>query len=112
MPRSPNPAMLATIMLCTLVLGSATSAADVKGSKDHPMVSRYEGAQIIKYSQEKFDEYTLLLGKAKARKPGEHKTVEGAVTQIRYQINKERTTLEVFKNYQQALADAGFETLF
>jgi len=101
---------VAATMLFTL--GGAASAADVKGSKDHPLVSRYEGGQIIKYAQVKFDEYTLLLGKAKARKPGKHQVVEGAVTQIRYQIDKERTTLEVFKNYEQALADAGFETLF
>lgn len=112
MPYSPRPVVLAAIILFTLAAGGAASAADVKGSKDHPLVSRYEGARIVKYSQEKFDEYTLLLGKAKARKPGEHQAVEGAVTMIRYEIDKERTTLEVFKNYEQALADAGFETLF
>lgn len=112
MPYSRRPLVLAIIILFTLTLGGAASAADVKGSKDHPLVSRYEGGQIVKYAQVKFDEYTLLLGKAKARKSGEHQTVEGSVTQIRYQIDKERTTLEVFRNYQQALTDAGFETLF
>ena len=112
MPYSPRPAVLAAIILFPLAMSGAASAADVEGSKDHPLVSRYEGAQIVKYSQEKFNEYTLLLGKAKARKPGEHQAVEGAVTMIRYQIDKERTTLEVFKNYEKALADAGFETLF
>ncbi len=110
--KSALASAFAAIMLFNLALGSAASAADVKGSKDHPLVSRYEGGQIIKYAHVKFDEYTLLLGKAKARKPGENQVVEGTVTQIRYQINKERTTLEVFKNYEQALADAGFETLF
>jgi outer membrane protein OmpA-like peptidoglycan-associated protein len=104
--------VLSAIILFTLAMSGAASAADVKGSKDHPLVSRYEGARIVKYSQEKFDEYTLLLGKAKARKPGAHQAVEGAVTMVRYEIDKERTTLEVFKNYEQALADAGFETLF
>lgn len=104
--------LVAFLIFC-LVPVSAASAADVKGSKDHPLVSRYEGAEIVKYSQEKFDEYTLLLGKPKGRKePGEHQVVEGAVTKIRYQIDKERTTLEVYKNYEKALADAGFETLF
>lgn len=112
MPYSPRPMVLAAIMLFTLAMAGAVSAADVKGSQDHPLVSRYEGARIIKYTREKFDEYTLLLGMAKARKPGEHQTVEGAVTAIRYEINKERTTLEVFRNYEQALTNAGFETLF
>jgi outer membrane protein OmpA-like peptidoglycan-associated protein len=103
---------VAVLMMSTLAMSGAASGADVKGGKDHPLVSRYEGGRIVKYAQVKFDEYTLLLGKAKARKPGEHLTVEGAVTQIRYEIHKERTTLEIFRNYRQALADAGFETLF
>lgn len=100
--------MFAFLLICI----APASAADVKGSKDHPLVSRYDGAQIVQYSQEKFDEYTLLLGKPKEREPGDHQTVEGAVTKFRYQIDKERTTLEVYKNYENALAGAGFETLF
>lgn len=112
MPNFPRAVAFATIILFILAMGGAASAADVKGSKDHPLVSRYEGAQIVKFSHVTFDEYTLLLGKAKARKPGKHQTVEGAVTMVRYEIDKERTTLEIFKNYEQALADAGFETLF
>lgn len=112
MPYSPRPMGLAAIMLFTFATAGIASAADVKGSQDHPLVSRYEDARIVKYAREKFDEYTLLLGKAKARKPGEHQSVEGTVTAIRYEIDKERTTLEVFRNYEQALTDAGFETLF
>jgi outer membrane protein OmpA-like peptidoglycan-associated protein len=100
------------LALTAPLAGTSLAAGDVKGSADHPLVSRYEGAQIVQYSQEKFDEYTLLLGKAKGRKPGDHQTVEGKVTKIRYVIDKERTTLEVYRNYEKALADAGFETLF
>lgn len=107
---SRNP-LFACIVFCMLPLHTA-AAGDVKGSKDHPLMSRYDGAQIVKYSQEKFDEYTLLLGKPKGREPGEHQALEGAVTKIRYEIDKERTTLEVYKNYEKALTDAGFETLF
>lgn len=94
------------------MMASAAGAKDVKGSADHPLVSRYGGATIVAYSQEKFDEYTLLLGKPKGREPGDHLAVEGRVTKIRYQIDKERTSLEVFRNYEQALSDGGFETLF
>ena len=108
-----NIRFAALVIAAAYVAGPTIAAAgDVKGSKDHPLVSRYDGAQIVKYSQEKFDEYTLLLGKPKGREPGEHQALEGAVTKIRYEIDKERTTLEVYKNYEKALADAGFETLF
>lgn len=103
--------MFALLLVC-IVPVSAANAKDVKGSKDHPLVSRYEGAEIIRYKQEKFNEYALLLGKPKGKEPGEHQAVEGAITQIRYQIDKERTSLEVYKNYEKALVDAGFETLF
>lgn len=103
---------LAAVTLSGPLSVAAGAADDVEGSADHPLVSRYEGAQITQYSQEKFDEYTLLLGKAKGRKPGEHQVVEGRVTKIRYLIDKERTTLEVYRNYEKALGDAGFETLF
>ena len=103
----------ATALLASCLFSAAALAAkDIKGSADHPLVSRYEGAGIVRYSQEKFDEYTVLLGKPKGREPGEHQVVEGRVTKIRYEIDKERTTLEVFKNYEQALSEAGFDTLF
>lgn len=105
------PLLVAATLLGPLSV-AAGAADDVNGSVDHPLVSRYEGGRIIQYSQAKFDEYTLLLGKAKGRNPGEHQVVEGRVTKIRYVIDKERTTLEVYRNYEEALGDAGFETLF
>jgi len=96
-----------------LVLPTADSAAkDVKGSKDHPLVTRYEGAAITRYRQDKFDEYTLVLGKYKGREVGEHQKIEGQITRIVYEIDKSRTTLEVFRNYETALTGAGFEILF
>ena len=90
----PATAFLASCLFS----GTALAAKDIKGSADHPLVSRYEGAGIVQYSQEKFDEYTVLLGKAKGREPGDHQVVEGRVTKIRYEIDKERTTLEGVKN--------------
>ena len=36
--------------------------SDVKGSRDHPMVSRYEGSVIIGYDFRKFDEFIIPLG--------------------------------------------------
>ena len=99
--------------LAFLVLPAADSSAkDVKGSKDHPLVSRYEGAVIARYETRKFDEYSLLLAALKGRDLGEHQVVEGRITKIVYEIDKSRTTLEVFKNYESALSGAGFETLF
>jgi hypothetical protein len=37
--------------------------------------------------------------------------LEGKVTQIQYKVD-DRSTLEVFRNYESALKQAGFEILF
>lgn len=37
---------------------------------------------------------------------------EGRLTRLSYRAPAERTPLEIVRNYQQALADAGFETVF
>jgi outer membrane protein OmpA-like peptidoglycan-associated protein len=86
---------------------------DTKSGEDHPLISRYAGSLIKKYYTSKFDEYTLLLGKVmKAKQPGKHEKLEGKITKISYEIPEERTTLEVYRNYEVELEEAGFEILF
>ena len=72
MPSAKLRSIVAIAGLGAGLVSGVALAADVKGSADHPLVSRYEGAAIVQYSQEKFDEYTLLLGKPKGREPGDH----------------------------------------
>jgi len=100
--------LLAFLFVCA----APAAAADIKGSKDHPLITRYEGAQIVGYKEDRFDEYTLALGSYKGREIGEHQKIEGQITRIVYAIDKSRTTLEVLRNYEAALAGGGFETLF
>jgi outer membrane protein OmpA-like peptidoglycan-associated protein len=95
----------------------AVQAADMKGARDHPMISRYEGSEIIGYKQDAFNEHALFTGKATSpggagKNPDSVKTIEGRVTMITYRNPAERTTLEVFRNYELALQEAGFSTLF
>lgn len=109
---------LVTLILLSAISFSATvGAADVKGSKDHPMISRYEGSEIISYKQEAFNESALFTRKVNhpggVEKNAESTLVlEGRVTAITYRAPPERTTLEVLRNYESALTDAGFEILF
>lgn len=90
---------------------------DVKGSSDHPLVSRYAGSTIIRYKQDAFDQYRLFVKKAK-RYGGVDKnldstmSIEGKVTRITYEIPSERSTIEVSRNYDSALKTNGFEILF
>lgn len=92
---------------------------DVQGSQDHPKVSRYEGSEITDYDFREFDEYLLITGKV-VHAPGEpgnskpesSETLEGNVTKISYYLPEDRSTLEVFRNYENALKEEGFDILY
>ncbi len=85
---------------------------DYPGSKDHPVLSRYPGCWIDGYSQKEFDEHFLLLGPVKDVRTAKKKGVEGRVTYIRYQCPPDRSSLEIYKNYELALTKAGFKILY
>lgn len=107
------------LILLALLITPAGFAEDVEGSKDHPMVSRYEGSSIVDYDFRAFDSYEILLGKVKRdpENPSEKiaessENLEGKVTKISYYLPEDRSTLEVFRNYEDALKAAGFEIIF
>jgi outer membrane protein OmpA-like peptidoglycan-associated protein len=100
------------VVLAVVATGTALGA-DVGGSKDHPLVSRYPGSTITGYRTAEFDEFTLPLGKVKPDSTFEKaQHLEGKVTAIHYQTPAERSILEVYRNYETALKAAGFQTLF
>nr|WP_228482557.1 OmpA family protein [Pseudoalteromonas sp. bablab_jr010] len=85
---------------------------DIRGSSDHPLLSRYPGSFIEDYEQIDYEEFSLptgiFNGKNKAL-PAED--VTGDITRITYEIRKV-STLKVFHNYVSALTKEGFETVF
>lgn len=99
-------------LLLSSFLPAAARAQDVEGSKDHPLISRYPGSRITEYSQQEFDEYILALGKIESGQLAKRQNLEGKLTRIHYEIPMGRSTLEVFRNYQTALQQASFVTLF
>lgn len=86
----------------------AAAAADVKGSADHPLVPRYEGSEIILYGAEEFTDHSLRAGPKKDTSLA----LEGKVTRITYKAPKDRSSLEVLRNYETALKAAGFIPIF
>jgi OmpA-OmpF porin, OOP family len=94
--------------------------SDVKGSKDHPMVSRYAGSIIIGYDFRKFDEFVIPLGVLRRAagvtrvtlEPAKSQKVEGRATRILYVGPQERSPLEIVRNYELELKKNGFETLY
>jgi OmpA-OmpF porin, OOP family len=112
------------VVLTAVAIGiSAPAAAQVKdaaGSRDNPIIKRYEGSVIIGYDFRKFNDYELLVGpvekgppgRQNALKPSKSQHVEGQTTRILYTAPQGRSPLEVMRNYEQELQKAGFEILY
>ncbi len=89
-----------------------TKNKDTKGSKDHPLISRYPGASIDHYKQTDYDEFNFPISVPKTKsEPFDMLKVTGDITQITYKI-KNVSTLKIYRNYTAALTKEGFETIF
>lgn len=99
-----------------LTLFAAIEAADIPGSQDHPLIKRYEGSTIVRYSAKAYDEYQLVLGPVAGKGNDAHfpksVTLEGRVTRITYLVPVGRSTLEIMRNYETELKAAGYTVLF
>ncbi|HEV7463729.1 MAG TPA: OmpA family protein [Methyloceanibacter sp.] len=85
------------------------------GSSDHPLVGRYEGSEIVAYKVTEFDEVTIIEAPFDYTKiPGGEgfKTLEGKSFLIYYTLPQGRSTLEVMRNYEEALKAKGFSIVF
>ncbi len=113
--------VLKAAALAVLLLTPAL-AEDVAGSEDHPLVGRYEGSEIVEYKHSDFDEaYALkamndwtskVPNNETDRTGSEWQRMEGEVWSIRYMMPGGRSSLEIYRNYQIALKEKGFEPVF
>lgn len=98
-----------------MLLGAAAAVqaadfdSDFQGSADHPLVSRYKGSVLHMTGEDKLSQAPLLV--ADKDKPVK-KVVEGRINNRWYVSPKGVTPLEVYRNYRQALAAAGFQVLY
>ena len=98
--------------------------ADKKGSKDSPLLKRYEGSYIVSHDQKSFAEFQLPLSKLErvpgkksgnnnnAYEPQNKKSLEGKYTRLVYLIPENRSPLEVLRNYQDEIKAKGGKILF
>lgn len=110
------------VLLCLLALSVSAQAKDAAGSKDSPLVGRYQGSQISFYATRDFDDAWLLqaplnvtaisAGAKSAHGGEEWLKVQGRSTEIRYDGPVGRSSLEIISNLQSGLAAKGFTTLF
>ena len=114
----PRPAVIVlAITVLAPIAPINAQTGDAKGSKDSPVVKRYEGSTIIGYDFRKFDEFDLVLGPLQRDErgdlsPSKQQRVEGQATRILYTVPEGRSPLEVLRNYEQELQKSGFKTLY
>ena len=107
---------LSAVAVALMLSSVHVESRDVPKSADHPLLKRYEGSTIVRYSQKAFDEYKLPVGAVVGQGNKAHfpkvLTLEGRVTRLTYLVPVGRSALEVIRNYEQELKRAGFTTLF
>lgn len=87
--------------------------ADVAGSADHPMLSRYPNSRIAEY-EKNYNAVEMMVAGAPGTQP-KKTTIEGEVTRIRYFHNDPKnqpSALQVLRNYQNAVKSIGGKVVF
>ncbi len=98
-------------LLASSLVATPLWAQDVEGSADHPMLTRFAGASIDDYQTVKYDETQMPVaaftadGQIGNPPAGSVLTLHGKITRINYQLPNDVSTLEVMRNYEQALGD-------
>jgi len=89
---------------------------DTEGSQDYPGITRYDGSCIIGYHEDNYASYDLVLGRERSTPSGRvataSKSLEGKIYKILYGLTEDRSSLEVFRNYDDALKRANFNQIF
>ncbi len=87
-----------------LATAIATAGDDVKGSKDHPLLTRYPDSRISEY-EKNYNATSITTGKEANGSP-QHQTIEGQTTFIRYfyaSREEQPSPLQLIRNYQNAI---------
>lgn len=94
--------------LSAALLAGAAWAAD----EDHRLVTRYPGSTIDKREVKDFEAYKIVTGLETKNMTFQSQPIEGKVTRIVYTNPTDRSTLEIFRNYRDALTAAGATILY
>lgn len=98
--------------LAAVALLSAILSPRLASAQDHPLVPVYPNATLEDRKLIEFDEFKFPVARMWDNKFTKELTLEGKITSLRYKYPEERSTLEIYRNYEKALKQSGFETLF
>lgn len=122
-------AMAAALLACTVQTSFADATiptADIAGAADNPLVKRYEGSFIVSQEKRSYTDFSLPLSPLEPSadpdrrdrnnnrvfQPAKKLDLEGALSRTVYVLPAERSPLEVLRNYQDVIEQAGGEVLF
>jgi OOP family OmpA-OmpF porin len=102
--------MFLRLVFAFVVATAAPGAA--LAQEDHPIVSRYPGSEIGWQDVSNFSTYRIAIGPVTGyRTIDDWIDTEGRLTRTYYVLDGERSHAEVYENYRNALAQAGFAVL-
>lgn len=104
----------------TILVLAEASAADLPGSKDHPLVKRFGGSEIVGYDTKRFVDYELQTSTFERYDTDTKKRefaapplkLEGSLTRIWYEATGDASAMELTRNYENELTAQGFQTLY
>lgn len=95
-----------------IIINGALAQQDIKGSKDHSLISRYPKSQIVYYEEQEYYQYSIATGPVTSYQIiSDWKTVEGKFTRIYYEISGDVTITQIYNNYIKAFEKAGIEII-
>lgn len=97
-----------------LIISSAFSQKDVPNSKDHLLLSRFEGSEIKRYKFKQFESYTFPTSKELVdhNHLKDSKMIAGEYTFIEYESPEGVTATQIYRTYETQLKKAGFKIEF
>ncbi|WFE75867.1 OmpA family protein [Roseinatronobacter sp. S2] len=105
-----------SVWACATIMAFAFSTpaqADVDGAYDHADIPRVAGSSIVYFDRTEFDRATIPTGPYDDGEVESAKTMEGEILSLSYTFdNPDISTLQIKRNYIQALEDRGFELLY
>ncbi|MCX6179356.1 MAG: OmpA family protein [Chlorobiales bacterium] len=113
-------AIVLLFVIAFLLPLTEAGAVDLPGSKDHPLLRRFAGSEIVGYHVKRFDEYDLQTSTFSRynletkKREYVHPSLkpEGKLTRIWYEAAGDVGSLEVFRNYLNELRSKGFVILY
>lgn len=115
----PFPALPLLFTTAFALAGPAVGQgfSHVPGGRDHPAVERYEGSVVLGFEERAFEDLVIAegpWGRGADGGPGftRVRSVEGKRSRRVDATPAGRSPLEVFRNYEKALAAAGFQPIF